>query len=1031
MTQSGPNTASPTALAAIRSQRQTVRAVVFDHLRAQGVDKIFGNPGSTELPMFVDLPDDFDYVLGLQESLVVAMADGHAKATGRPAFVNLHSSAGLGHAMGAVQTAFRNRTPMVITTGQQTRALLAHDPFLFAESPAEFPKPFVKWAVEPARAQDVPAAIARAFQIAQLPPMGPVVVSVPLDDWDAPATPLPPRATGRSLGADPVMVAGLAAALEGARAPVIVVGPGVDADGAFDAVRRLAERLQAPVWASPLSPRCSFPEDHALFAGFLPPHQPALANCLQGADLVLALGTPVFTYHFGTAPAHLPDGAALWLVSDDPAQVAGAAVGDAVLSSPRVVAETLLMSLRPRPPRADLPLRRIAPVPRRVGITPASFYATLRELRDPASLVFEEAPSARGDLHDQFPITRAQGFFATASGGLGYGLPAAIGAALAMPEKTVLAIIGDGSSLYSIQSLWSAVEYGADVLVIILNNGGYAALRDFARMQQARRVDGVDIGHMDFVALARAQGCAARRVTTQDGLRIALADMLNDTGPRLLDVRLAAEDDMNQLTDMGAALKTPEKFFIGGQWVTPLSSRMLDVISPVTEEVVMRYPEAGPDDMDRAVAAARAAFDDGPWPRMAPSERAAYLRRVGDLLKERLEDIATAWTLQVGAPISLTRKLVGQNPTLFHYYADLIETYPFVDHRRRDDGGEVRVVREPVGVCAAVTPWNAPLVLLSYKVAAGLAAGCTIVSKPSPETPLEAYILAECIEAAGLPPGVFNLVPAGRESGDHLIRHPGVDKVAFTGSTAAGKHIAQVCAQRLARVSLELGGKSAAVLLPDADFAAALPSIMVYSMPITGQVCFSLTRILVPEARKQEFLDLFLPAVRSIKVGDPFDPATQMGPLTKAPQLDRVTGYIAAGRAGGATLACGGGRPQNVGQTGYFVEPTVFVDVTPDMQIAQEEIFGPVVSILTYTDEDDAAAKANDSVYGLNGAVYSRDPERGYAFARRMRTGGVTVNGLIVDPKHPFGGFKQSGMGREGGPEGLDNYLEVKTIHMA
>ena len=477
-------------------------------------------------------------------------------------------------------------------------------------------------------------------------------------------------------------------------------------------------------------------------------------------------------------------------------------------------------------------------------------------------------------------------------------------------------------------------------------------------------------------------------------------------------------------------LKAPEQFFINGEWVQPRSGRMLEVVSPVTEETLLRYPEAGPGDIDRAVQAARAAFDEGPWPRMAPAERAGYLRRVSSLIEGRLAEIAWAWTTQVGAPISLTKKLVGQNATLFRYYADLIETTPFRDDRRRDDGGAVRVLREPVGVCAAISPWNAPMVLLSYKIAAGLAAGCTMVAKPSPETPLEAYILAECIEAAGLPRGVFNLVPSGREGGDHLIRHPDVDKVAFTGSTAVGKHIMRVCADRLARVSLELGGKSAAVLLPDADFQQALPSLMVYSMPITGQVCFSLTRILVPNARKREFEDLFLPAVRALKVGDPADAATQMGPLAMARQRERVEGYIAAGRAGGAVLACGGGRPRGLDR-GFFLEPTVFTDVTPDMKIAQEEIFGPVVSILGYDDENDAVRKANATPFGLNGAVYSRDVERAYGFARRMRTGGLTINGLIVDPKHPFGGYRESGMGREGGPEGLDNYLEVKTIHIA
>ena len=479
-----------------------------------------------------------------------------------------------------------------------------------------------------------------------------------------------------------------------------------------------------------------------------------------------------------------------------------------------------------------------------------------------------------------------------------------------------------------------------------------------------------------------------------------------------------------------AASRTPDSFFIDGAWAKPLSSASIDVISPVTEERLMTYPEASTEDIDHAVAAARAAFDNGPWPRMSTSERARYLRKVAELLRARLEDIAHDWTWQMGAPISLTRKLVGQSPLLFDDYADIIERYPFQDFRGRKDGGTTRVVQEPVGVVGAITPWNAPLVLLTYKVAAAFAAGCTMVAKPSPETPLEAYILAECIEEAELPRGVFNLVPAGRAGGDHLVRHPEIDKVAFTGSTAAGKKIAAVCAERLARVSLELGGKSAAVLMEDADFEAALPSLLVYTMPITGQVCFSLTRILVPESRKQEFVDLYIGALKGVTVGDPMDPATLMGPLAKAEQYTRVTDYIALGRSEGATLACGGGRPADRDK-GYFVEPTVFVDVDSAMRIAQEEIFGPVVSIITYDDEADAIRKANDSVYGLNASIYAADPERAYCLARQVRAGNITVNGVIVDPCMPFGGFKESGMGREGGVEGLENYLETKSVHMA
>src|SRR6185503_790340 len=321
------------------------------------------------------------------------------------------------------------------------------------------------------------------------------------------------------------------------------------------------------------------------------------------------------------------------------------------------------------------------------------------------------------------------------------------------------------------------------------------------------------------------------------------------------------------------------------------------------------------------------------------------------------------------------------------------------------------------------------MVLLCYKAAAGLAAGCTMVSKPAPETPMDAYLLAECIEEAGLPPGVFNVVPAGRETGDYLVRHPGVDKISFTGSTAAGRHIMAACAGRMARCSFELGGKSAAVVLDDAKIDQVLQSLVPYSMPITGQVCFSLTRVLVPRARATEVRDAYVAAVSKIKVGDPFDAGTQMGPLTMKRQLTRVEGYIEKGLAEGAKLVLGGGRPQHL-KKGFFVEPTVFSDVDTRMTIAQEEIFGPVVSFISYEGVDDALAKANDTMYGLHGAVYTADSERGYQIARRVRSGSVTVNGLIVDYKMPFGGFKQSGVGREGGIEGLENYFETKTVYM-
>ncbi len=470
--------------------------------------------------------------------------------------------------------------------------------------------------------------------------------------------------------------------------------------------------------------------------------------------------------------------------------------------------------------------------------------------------------------------------------------------------------------------------------------------------------------------------------------------------------------------------------FIGGEWRVGQGGVRLDVVAPHNEELLLSYTEATPADIDAAVAAAREAFDTGPWPRLSPAERGAMLRGIADNLTARMAELAEAWTGQVGAVLGFTRMASRQSPDLFTFYADLCDSYPFVDERRRSSGGLARVVQEPAGVVAAITPWNAPLVLLCYKVAAGLAAGCTIVAKPSPETPIDAHILAECIAAAGLPPGVFNMLPAGRDTGDYLVRHPGIDKVSFTGSTGAGKAIAHACADRLARVSLELGGKSAALICDDAKVEQVLPSLVPYSMPITGQVCFSLTRVLTPRARRDEFVDAYVAAVRGIKLGDPFAEGTGMGPLTLERQRDRVESYIDKGKAEGARLVQGGRRPADLNR-GFFIEPTVFVDVEPGMTIAREEIFGPVVSFIDYDDEADMIAKANATDYGLHGAVYTADPEQGYKLARALRSGSVGINGMVVDIEMPFGGFKQSGIGREGGIEGLKTYQETKTIYFA
>ncbi len=469
-------------------------------------------------------------------------------------------------------------------------------------------------------------------------------------------------------------------------------------------------------------------------------------------------------------------------------------------------------------------------------------------------------------------------------------------------------------------------------------------------------------------------------------------------------------------------------FYIGGKWVEPQSKRMLELVSPITEEIFLKVPEASIEDMDRAVLAAREAFDKGPWPRMTPKERSKFILAMAEEMKKRLPLLAQVWTAQVGAPQGFANYVVTQGPQLFEFYGNLAAKSDFTE-TREVVGGRATIIREPVGVVAIITPWNAPVPLTSYGIAAALAAGCTIVAKPSPETPLENLIIAECAEAAGLPPGVLNVLPAGREVGDHLIRKGEIDKVGFTGSAAAGKHIAEVCARRLARCTLELGGKSAALVMDDADLGTVLGTIVPFGMPMSGQICFSLTRVLVSRKRHDEVVDAYKQAVKNIVVGDPWKPETQMGPLSMKRQLDRVLGYIEKGKAEGAKLVTGGGRPKDLNR-GYFVEPTVFTGVTSDMTIAQEEIFGPVVSVMSYNTEEDAIRIANESTYGLGGAVFTKDPEKGMALARRIRTGNVTVNGLNLQVSVPFGGYKESGIGRVGGPEGLEAYQEIKSVYL-
>jgi aldehyde dehydrogenase (NAD+) len=470
-----------------------------------------------------------------------------------------------------------------------------------------------------------------------------------------------------------------------------------------------------------------------------------------------------------------------------------------------------------------------------------------------------------------------------------------------------------------------------------------------------------------------------------------------------------------------------ERLFIGGDWVAPDSTDVIEVISPSTEQVMGSVPDATTVDVDRAVAAARSALTSGPWPAMSPGERADIMTALSGVLQARSTDIAQMITEQNGSPISWS--IMGQvfSSTLaLDYYADLTRTYDF-EERRDGMMGPVLLRREPVGVVGAIVPWNVPLFTTMLKLAPALAAGCTVVLKPAPETPLDAYMLAEAAIEAGLPPGVLNIVAAGREVGEHLVTHPGVDKIAFTGSTAAGRRIAALCGEQLKRCTLELGGKSAAIICADADLDATVAGLMSASLMNNGQACVAQTRILVQRDRYDDTVDALTAAVANMVVGDPMDPATEIGPLTSSRQRERVEGYITAGRDEGASVALGGGRPAGLDR-GWYVEPTVFTGVDNSMRIAQEEIFGPVLAVIPYGDESEAIAIANDSPYGLSGSVWSADNARATDIARKIDTGTVSVNGFMIEFCSPFGGYKDSGLGRELGPEGLSHYLEMKSI---
>lgn len=520
----------------------TVRTSFFEVCREAGLTTWFGNPGSTELRMLRDWPADFTYVLALQEASAVGIAAGHSIATGRPSLVSLHSAGGLGHALGAVFNAYRDRVPLVVLGGQQTRAMLPTRPFLSADDPAGFPRPYVKWSHQPEAAAAVPGALAEAHRIAQLPPRGPVFLSIPEDDWDAPAGPVPRRTVHGGFVAGAEALREIAEALDAARAPAIVAGPGIDEDDAWAEATALAETVRAAVWAAPMHSRAGFPEDHPLFRGCLPPVRSGIAHLLRDNDVVLVVGAPVFTYHVHTEGPVLAGDARLFQLDCDPVAAAWAATGTSVLSTIRPGLAELVRLVKPATRAEPPPLIRPTAPALTDPMPAAAVLAALGDALPPGVALVEEAPSHKDTLLEYVPVTRPRGYVSTGSGALGWGLPVAVGRALG--GERVVCVVGDGSALYCVQSLWTAARGRAQLTVIVLNNQRYEAVAALGRRIGVPEVPGTDLAGLDFPALARGFGVAAARVERAAELGPALARALAHEGPFLLDVAVAPGGQM-------------------------------------------------------------------------------------------------------------------------------------------------------------------------------------------------------------------------------------------------------------------------------------------------------------------------------------------------------------------------------------------------------------------------------------------------------------------------------------------------------
>lgn len=988
------------------------------------------------------LPDDFDFVLALHEGSVVGIATGAAIASQRPALVLLHTTAGLGNAVSALATARVNRAPLLVLVGQQDRRHLAFQPFLAGDLDG-LAGNYPVWVGTPAKAQDVPGCIARAYH-ESITGSGPALVVVPMDDWSEPAGEgaehAAPQKMLRPAAADDASVSVLADLVEASWAPAIVVGAGADDDRTWAALTALSERLGCPVYQESFGARAGFPQDHENFAGHLPADRARLRQMLSGHDTLLVVGAPVFR-QYAYAPGSLVEqGMRVALVTQHADEAHRSPAEVVVLGTPSAVCSALVERIEPRPPaelgRSVLP--SVAPPGPGERMLPTHVFSALRDRIPRETVLVEETPSSRLDLHATLPARVPLGFLSAAAGGLGFAIPAAIGVRMAAPKRPVVAVVGDGSSLYQIQALWSAARYRVGVLIVVLVNGRYAIMDQLAA-REGGTPPWPSFEEVDVAALARALGCQSRRISTHPELLGALDDVLPSLHerhePLLLAVDVAAPDvtsssrqreDLGEEITMGSGEAIEQQLLIGGSWEPAASGATFERQSPFTGDVITVAASAGREDARRAVDAAKGAFAE--WAATPPTQRRKILNDAADLLMERAPEIASVMTQEVGATFGWGMFNCDLAARMLREAAAQVNAVKGEVLATDVPGATSMGVRQPVGVVVGMAPWNAPVILATRAVATPLAYGNTVVLKASEKCPRVHAAVVEALNDAGAPAGAINLIIHSESDApdvvDELIAHPDVRRVNFTGSTRVGRIIASKCAEHLKRCLLELGGKAPQVVLADADLEEAANAASFGAFMNAGQICMSTERVVVERQVSSELRDKLVHRAASLTVGDPSDAATMIGPVIDDASRERLLAMIEDARSKGAEVLAGGQAEGNL------VTPTVIAGVTPEMSLYAEESFGPVVTIVEVDNEDEAVGVANDSEYGLSAAVFSGDTERALAVARRIESGICHVNSSTVDdePQVPFGGVKSSGWGRFGGSAALEEFTELRWI---